>query len=49
MVYDYEKMVKWLVKGGMSLEDTDEFIEFNTLRSLPSMGENQPIIMYKLD
>ncbi|MBO7617296.1 MAG: hypothetical protein J6T22_09280 [Bacteroidales bacterium] len=49
VVYDYEKMVKWFVKGGMSLEDVDEFIEINTLRGLPSMGEKRPIIMYKLD
>lgn len=35
-VYDYDKMVEHLVKvDGMSVEDAEDFISHNTIRSLP--------------
>ena len=48
-IYDYEKMIEWL----MNEEDwTDneavEWIEYNTIRALPYLGEGAPIIMYPL-
>ena len=48
-IYDFEKMVEWL----MWAEDFDEdeaidWIEYNTIRALPYMGEKAPIIMYQL-
>ena len=48
-VYDFNLMVEWL----MFTEDFDEieaieWIEVNTLRALPYMGDKSPIIMYRL-
>lgn len=47
-VYDYDKMVKYLVdKDGMTDIEAIEFIEFNTIRALPYY-ENAPIIIHNL-
>lgn len=49
-VYDFDKMVEWLVeKYGWSEIESVEWIEFNTLRALPYMGSDTPIIMYPID
>ncbi|MDY5045533.1 hypothetical protein [Phascolarctobacterium sp.] len=48
-VYDYEKMVEWLMKKEQwSEEDAREWIEYNTVRALSYFGEGAPIIMYPL-
>lgn len=48
-VYDFGLMIEWLVnKYGWSEEESIEWIETNTLRALPYMGEDAPIIMYSL-
>ena len=49
-VYDFNKMVEWLVLT----EDFEpsvaiEWIEYNTIRALPYMGEGAPIIMYPVE
>lgn len=47
-VYDYDKMVEFLMdKDGMTDIEATEFIEYNTIRSLPYF-ENAPIIIHKL-
>lgn len=49
-VYDFDKMVEWLRKTeGFSPEEAIEWIEYNTIRSLPYAGEDAPIIMYRLE
>ncbi len=49
-VYDYEKMVEWLVQTeGWSYEEAAEWIDYNTIRALPYMGEGAPVIMYPLN
>ena len=49
-VYDFDKMVEWLMnEEGWSEEESIEWIEFNTLRALPYMGDRAPIIMYPLE
>lgn len=49
-VYDYVKMVDWLVKKeGWSEIESIEWIDSNTLRALPYMGMDAPIIMFPLD
>lgn len=49
-VYDFDKMVKWLMnKYGWSDMESIEWIEYNTIRALPYMGSDAPIIMYALD
>lgn len=49
-VYDYNKMVKWLVETeGFTEEEAIEWIDYNTIRALPYMGEKAPIIMYPIE
>lgn len=48
-VYDYDKMVEFLMdKDGMTDIEAIEFIEYNTIRSLPYF-ENAPIIVHSLE
>ena len=49
-VYDFNKMVAWLMETeGFSQEDAIEWIEYNTIRALPYMGPDAPIIMYPIE
>ena len=49
IVYSYSKMVENLMLNDiMSYEDAIEFIDYNTVRSLPHMGEHSPIIVYSI-
>ena len=48
-VYDYELMVEWLIKSeGFTEEEARDWIDYNTLRALPYMGEGAPVILYPL-
>ena len=48
-IYDFSLMIEWLMtKYGWSDIEAIEWIEANTLRALPYMGEDAPIIMYGL-
>lgn len=48
-VYDYEKMIDWLVKyHDFTTEDAAEWIQYNTIRALPYAGPNAPVIIYPL-
>ena len=47
-VYDYDLMVEWLVRyEEMSYEEAAEWIDYNTVRALPYMGSDGPIILYR--
>lgn len=49
-IYDYEKMVEWLMEEeGLTDVEAVEWIEINTIRALPYMGADAPIIMYPLE
>ena len=49
-IYDYYKMVDWLMEEeGWSDIEAIEWIECNTLRAIPYMGDKAPIVMYPLD
>ena len=49
-VYDYNKMVEWLVKTeGFTEEEAMEWIDYNTIRALPYAGSKAPIIMFPLE
>lgn len=49
-VYDYEKMVEWLVANTeMTEEEAAEWIDYNTIRAIEYAGSEAPIIMYRLD
>ena len=46
IIYDYELMVESLMnEAHLTYEDAVDFIEYNTIRSLPYLGENAPIVM----
>lgn len=46
-VYDYEKMVQWLMDTeDYAEEEAVEWIDYNTVRALPYMGADGPIIIY---
>lgn len=50
-VYDFNKMVEWLIEVEGFKDETEavEWIEYNTIRALPYMGKNAPLIMYPLE
>ena len=49
LVYSYSKMVESLMlRDNMSHEDAVEFIDYNTVRTVPYMGEHAPIILYHI-
>lgn len=49
VVYDYDKMILFLEQeDNMSYEDAADFINYNTIRSLPYAGEGAPVIMYSI-
>lgn len=49
-VYDYNKMIEWLLNiQGFTYEDAVEWIEYNTIRALPYMGEKAPIIINRME
>ena len=48
-IYSFEKMVEWLMKkDNISEEEAIEWIEYNTIRSLPYIGNKAPIVMFDL-
>jgi hypothetical protein len=48
-VYDYDLMVEFLKEyDEMTPEEAMEWIDYNTIRTIPYMGEKAPIIMYRI-
>lgn len=48
-VYDFGLMIEWLMnKYGWTMEESVEWIEYNTIRALPYFGDDAPIIVYPL-
>lgn len=45
VVYDFDKMVECLVDENCDEEMAIDWIEYNTIRSLPYKGDRAPIIM----
>ena len=49
-IYDYNLMVESLAKEDeMTFEDAAEFIDYNTIRALPYIGERAPIIKMDIE
>lgn len=48
-VYDYDKMVEWLMKEDpeWTCEDCIEWIDYNTIRALSYTDNDGPIILYR--
>lgn len=50
VVYRYTDMIESLVRSdGMDRIDAEEFIQFNTIRTIPYMPDPKPIILYELE
>lgn len=48
-IYDYDLMVEYLMEEeGWSEEESIDWLEYNTIRSLPYAGDRAPIIMHRL-
>lgn len=48
LIYSYSLLVKaFMDTEGMSVDDAIEWIEYNTIRAIPYMGYNAPVIMYE--
>jgi hypothetical protein len=48
-VYDYDKMVAWLVKKeGCGYEKAMEWIAYNAMCALQNAGPRGPVIMYSI-
>ena len=46
-VYDFDAMCQHLMeKDGMTAEEAEEFIWFNAIGSLPSLGDSAPIVIF---
>ena len=49
VIYDYEKMIEYLTKyDNMSYNDAVDYICYNTIRTIPYIHGNKPIIMYPI-
>lgn len=49
-IYDFDLMVESLIDhDDMTYEEAIDWIDFNTIRSLPYAGSDAPIIMYRLE
>ena len=46
VIYDVDKFAECLMKEGMTHEEAEDWISYNTARAIPYMGECAPILMY---
>jgi len=50
LVYDYALMVRQLAEDdGISEEEAAEFVDYNSLRSLPYMGPGAPMVFCRFE
>lgn len=50
LVYDYNRMiVEFSEENGVSDIEAIEFIDYNTIRAIPYMGDERPIIIYRFE
>ncbi|MBO7205689.1 MAG: hypothetical protein J6V08_04650 [Candidatus Methanomethylophilaceae archaeon] len=48
LVYDYDELVNVLMED-MTPEEAMDYLDYNTLRAIPYMGDKAPIIMRRID
>ena len=48
MVFDYDQIILCMVRDGDSVEDAEQWLHYNTLRSLSYMGDGAPWIVKRL-
>lgn len=44
LIYDYDLMIEAAMEEGWTAEESIEWIEYNTIRSIPYMGRHHPIV-----
>ena len=49
VIYSVEKFAECLMKEGMSHEEAEDWISYNTARAIPYMGEYAPILMNEIN
>ena len=49
VIYDHERIVEILMADGMEREDAEDYISYNTVRTIDYLGEHAPIIMYQFE
>ena len=50
VIYDYDLMVEHLMtEDGKEMDEAAEFIDYNTVRACPYMGDRAPIILKKIE
>lgn len=49
VIYSVEKFAECLMKEGMSHEEAEDWISYNTARSIPYMGDYAPILMNEIN
>lgn len=47
-VYNYNKMIEYLLDKGMDLDEAKDHLENNTIKACKYMGEKAPIIMWDI-
>lgn len=48
-VYNYDKMIEWTMRNfDCTYEDAMDWIDYNTIRSIPYVGEGAPIVVYPI-
>lgn len=48
LVYDYEKMIQEFARDeGCSELEAQEWVDYNTMRAIPYMGDKKPIVIVK--
>jgi GMP synthase PP-ATPase subunit len=47
LVYDYDRIVEmFMERDGMSREEAQEWVDFNTVRAIAYMGDRRPVLVY---
>ena len=50
IIYSHNKCVECLMEhDGMTGEEAMEWVDYNTIRAIPYMGDKHPIIMYNAE
>jgi len=49
LIYDYNILVDCYAAEGMSYEEAEEWVCYNTLRGIPYMGKYSPIVVREIE
>lgn len=49
VIYDYDRLIQAFIEEGATEEEAIDNLEYNTLRSIPYMGEGKPEIIFSVD